>query len=267
MPRANRHHIPGQVWHITHRCHQREFLFKFAKDRKRWLQWLFEAKKRYGLTILNYIVTSNHVHLLAVDDESDAISKSLQLIAGRTAQEFNQRKNRKGAYWEDRYHATAIESGEHLLRCLVYIDMNMVRAGVVSHPSEWAHSGYHEIQSPPLRYTLIDRGRLIELSGAASDEQLKSLHHEWVEATVLENKRNRQPAWSEAVAIGSGVFVEQMKQKMGYAALGRKSIHADDVYMLREPESAYSTHFGAEKAGLSLENTVYFNINVGESIC
>lgn len=33
----------------------------------------------------------------------------MQLIAGRTAQEYNQRKNRQGAFWEERYHATAIE--------------------------------------------------------------------------------------------------------------------------------------------------------------
>ena len=63
-------------------------------------------------------------------------------------QEFNQRKNRKGAFWEDRYHATAIESGEHLLTCLVYIDLNMVRAGVVHRPSEWPFCGYNEIQKP-----------------------------------------------------------------------------------------------------------------------
>jgi putative transposase len=41
------------------------------------------------------------------------------------------KKHRKGAFWEDRYHATAIESGEHLLRCLVYIDLDMVRVGRV----------------------------------------------------------------------------------------------------------------------------------------
>ena len=54
MARANRHHLPGYVWHITHRCHKKEFLLKFGRDRSRWLHWLFEAKKRYGLTILNY---------------------------------------------------------------------------------------------------------------------------------------------------------------------------------------------------------------------
>ncbi|MEW6379328.1 MAG: transposase, partial [bacterium] len=67
MPRANRHYLPGYIWHITHRCHEREFLLKFAHDRQSWLKWLFESKKRYGVQILNYIVTSNHIHLLVMD--------------------------------------------------------------------------------------------------------------------------------------------------------------------------------------------------------
>jgi len=92
MTRAKRHYIPGQIWHITHRCHKREFLLKFSKDRRRWLQWLFEAKRRYGLTILNYIVTSNHIHLLVADDKGrGVIPDSIKLIAGRSGQEFNQR--------------------------------------------------------------------------------------------------------------------------------------------------------------------------------
>ena len=141
MPRANRHFLPGHVWHITHRCHQKQFLLKFPRDRRRYVHWVFEAKKRFGFCILNYMVTSNHVHLLVKDTGGDAIPQSMQLIAGRTAQEFNQRKNRHGAFWEDRYHATAIQADEHLHRCLVYIDLNMVRAGVVKHPGKWAHSG------------------------------------------------------------------------------------------------------------------------------
>ena len=67
--------------------------------------------------ILNYAVTSNHIHLLVVGGKKrDVIPNSIKLIAGRTGQEFNQRKNRKGAFWQDRYHATAIERGDHLLR-------------------------------------------------------------------------------------------------------------------------------------------------------
>ena len=67
MARANRHYIPGYVWHITHRCHKREFLLKFVRDRRRWLHWLYEAKRRFGTCVLNYAVTSNHIHLLVRD--------------------------------------------------------------------------------------------------------------------------------------------------------------------------------------------------------
>jgi len=57
----------------------------------------------------------------------------MQMMAGQTGQEYNRRKIRQGAYWEDRYHATAIESGMHLIKCILYIDLNMVRTGVVRH--------------------------------------------------------------------------------------------------------------------------------------
>jgi len=52
MARAHRHFIPGQVWHLTHHCHRREFLLRFARGRERWLQWLHQARKRYRRTAL-----------------------------------------------------------------------------------------------------------------------------------------------------------------------------------------------------------------------
>ncbi len=73
------------------------------------------------------MVTSNHIHLLVKEDESGAIWRSMQLIAGRLGQDYNVRKGRKGAYWEDRYHATAVDGGEYFQRCMMYIDLNMVR--------------------------------------------------------------------------------------------------------------------------------------------
>lgn len=67
MARAKRHYLPGYVWHITHRCHKKEFLLKLERDRVRCLHWLFEARKRYKLCILDYMATSNHIHLLVMD--------------------------------------------------------------------------------------------------------------------------------------------------------------------------------------------------------
>ena len=62
MPRANRHFLPDHIWHIPHRCHKKDYLLTFAKDRDCWIRWLYEARKRYGLCVLNYMATSNHIH-------------------------------------------------------------------------------------------------------------------------------------------------------------------------------------------------------------
>ena len=112
MPRANRHFLPGYVWHLTPRCHHKACLLKCVRDRSRYLRCLFEAKTRCDLSVLTYMVTSHHVHLLVKDTGGHVIAQSMQLIAWRTAQEYKQSKGRGEAFREDRYHATAIEADD-----------------------------------------------------------------------------------------------------------------------------------------------------------
>lgn len=258
MPRANRHFVSGHLWHITHRCHKKSFLLRFARDRRAYLAWLFEAKKRFGLCVLNYVVTSNHSHLLVQNTSEGAIAQSMQLVAGRTGQEYNQRKGRQGAYWEDRYHATAVEGEEYLRRCLVYIDLNMVRAGVVKHPAEWAHGGYREIQHPRERYTLIDLAGLSVLCGFEKVSEFQRAHREWVaEALAMEAVR-RDERWSEAVAVGSQAFVERVKRELGIHARHREVDEANGTCALREPGNAYTGVFGTENSVLRPKNTVFW---------
>jgi len=220
---------------------------------------VYEAKKRYGLCVLNYIATSNHIHLLVFDDGKQSIPKSMQLIASRTAQQFNQRKMRKGAYWEDRYHATAIQTGEHLRRCLIYIDLNMVRAGVVKHPSQWQASGYREIQFPPIRKRIIDIEQLANLCELNSTAELSSIYCNWVETALNENRLAREAHWSEAVAVGSKAFIEQTRLRLGILANGRSCLSTNDYYQLKEQAGEYHRHFGAENMLLIQENGYYWD--------
>jgi len=236
MARAKRHYIPGYVWHITHRCHKREFLLKFPRDRRRWIEWLFQAKKRYrGLSVLNYMVTSNHVHLLAFDTGGhNVIPDTIKLVAGRTGQEYNVRKNRKGAFWEDRYHATAVEKNRYLRQCITYIDLNMVRAGVVEHPEQWEFCGYNEIQNPKKRKGIIDFDRLIGLLGFDNYDDLKNAHYKWVDSAISTGNYGKESKWTQSITVGSKTFIEKMKNALGHKVKGRKIISADDTFELRE---------------------------------
>ncbi len=259
MPRASRYYLPGYVWHITHRCHKGEFLLKFSRNRRRLLQWLFEAKKRFGISILNYTVTSNHIHLVLKDcKKRNMIPATIQLVAGRTGQEYNKRKNRKGAFWEDRYHATAVEADFHLMQCMIYIDLNMVRAGVVSHPSEWPFCGYNEIQNPRQRYSLIDYASLIEIFGFQSMDEFKKAYREWVEE-ALKKDGQREPRWSESIAIGGEAFVREAKEKLGGKSLWREIIGADGSFELRECAAVYKPNLGMENAHLRSKNAFYWD--------
>ena len=248
------------MWHFTHRCHKKEFLLKFARDRRRWHRWLFEAKKRFGLRVLNYVVTSNHVHLLVIDSEPEVIPKSLQLIAGRTGQEFNFRKERKGAFWEDRYHATAVEANDHLIRCLIYIDLNMVRAGVVKHPKEWEMSGYNEVQNPPDRYGVIDRQALQQLCGFTDYAKFAAQHSQWVHAAISGGSIQREPCWTESIAVGSQNFLEETKARLGIRAKGRRiQGYPEDLCVLREESVPYIAGFAPQNEALSAENAFFWD--------
>jgi len=263
MARAKRHFIPGYIWHITHRCHKREFLLKFARDRRRWLYWLYQARKRYGLTILNYTVTSNHIHLLVADDrDRGVIPKSIKLVAGRTGQEYNQRKNRKGAFWEDRYHATAVEEGEHLLRCLVYIDLNMIRAGVVNHPSMWPFCGYNEIQSPRKKNVLINYEKLRKLVGIEYYDSMRVHYKGWIEEYLGSQEIGRDDRWSSSIAVGSKGFVEKLKSVLIGLVSGRKVKEAGEGYQLREPSVPYKVNFDAKNDDIGPENRHFWDIIV-----
>jgi putative transposase len=185
----------------------------------------------------------------------------LVIIAGRTRQEYNQRKSRNGAFWEDRYHATAVEAGPHLIQCMVYIDLNMVRAGVVTHPCECPFSGYNEIQNPRERYALIDHEGLMDLLGIGRMEELKESYKGWVEESLAMQDRGRQPRWTESIAVGSEGFVEHTKAALGIKAMGREVIGEEGVYELREPQIPYGLNFTDENGGLRPQNRYSWDIS------
>ncbi|MEW5980278.1 MAG: transposase, partial [Acidobacteriota bacterium] len=239
---------------------QRQFLLKFARDRQAWMAWLFEARKRFGLCVLDYMVTCNHIHLLVYDRQGrDVIPDSVQLVAGRSGQEYNQRKKRRGAYWEDRYHATAVETGEHLRQCLLYIDLNMVRAGAVAHPEQWPECGYVEIQHPKARWRMIDEDQLMELVGVNGRGALQQLCREQVEAALERGLEGRQSQWTESIAVGTPQYLAALERQLGVRAKGRAMQPVEGGYQLRETERVYQRLLSGEKAAPSLQNTFFWN--------
>lgn len=251
MPRASRYIVPGQTYHITQRCHNREFLLKFAKDRNRYREMLRERLETHAIDLFNYCITSNHVHLLLRDRASDDASRIpafMNSLAGDFAQYYNLRKQRSGSFWGDRYHATMVDSGAYLFRCLKYIDLNMFRAGVVSHPMDWAWTGYQELVGVRHRYCLIHRERLLELLRQTDTGAFVTNYQVVIQEAIAANDLTRDAIWTETIAVGSKAFVQQLaphirnREEVVPTAIDRESntMRAQSkLWVIREPEPAY----------------------------
>jgi len=191
--------------------------------------------------VLGYSVTCNHIHLLAQDPGGhNVIARGMQLLQGSMAQEFNKRNGRINAFWGDRYHATAVEPGPHLLRCLAYIDLNMVRAGVVAQPGDWRECGYHELHDYRVRDGIVDKPRLAALLKCPDQDSLAELHEQAIAGGLQQDALRRDERWSESLAIGSESFVNAFAVALGDRLGDRTVSDAGDqgAWVVREPSPA-----------------------------
>ncbi len=214
MPRANRYILPGHIYHLTHRCHDRHFLLRFVKDRDQYRRRLREAVLDSEASLLTYTITSNHVHLLVYAEQVDAPARLIQQAAGEMARDYNRRKGRSGAFWEGRYHATMVGSGEYLSECLKYIELNMVRCGVVRHPGQWAWSGYGELMGWRKRNRLLDVDKLLWLVRCGSLVEFRQHFNAALEQALVNDELERQAKWTEAIAVGERAFVEAIEAQI-----------------------------------------------------
>ena len=209
MGRRKRNQPRPACYHLTHRCHGRDFLLKFRKDRHKYLLRLHEMARRCPVDVLTYMITCNHIHLLLWSECSRNVSRAMHFLQGTVAGDYNRRKSREGAFWRGRYHPTLVESGSHLSRCLFYIDLNMIRAGACNHAAEWLGGACKEILGGRHRYRIINRERLkwcLGLDGLSEDR-----FADWYNLTMTDQIRRgylvRKPFWSEALAVGSKEWI------------------------------------------------------------
>jgi putative transposase len=210
MPRTARILLPGHVYHVTHRCHNGSFFLRFDTVRIEYRRRLWQAVRRFKILVLNYCLTSNHTHLLLKVRRATSISIFMRRLEGEFASGYNRRKNRCGAFWSERYHATLIEDGSHFWNCMKYIDLNMVRAGVVCHPRDWPWCGYQEIVGLRRRYRILDLGELSRAMGVEDLEAFARWYDAELDQTLSTTKLSREPLWSESIAVGSEDFVRRV---------------------------------------------------------
>lgn len=223
----------GHVWHITQRCYKNQFLLGEEPERRRWLYWLYQAKRQFKLSVLNYVVTSNHVHLLVHDDGSEHHKRAMNMINARTQSEFNRRHGRREPFWAPTFQATAIQTDAHLARCVTYMDLNMVRAGEVEHPKQWRCGGYYESINPPARGARLDSMKLRRLLQFDTQEALQQARDRWIVEKASAPAKARETYWSDSIAVGDLAFALHMKRALAFTHPGRRAQRERGCFAVR----------------------------------
>lgn len=245
MPRGRRFILPGQTYHVTHRCHQREFLLKFKQDRNVYREMMRERLTNHRISLFTYTLTSNHVHLLLRPNPAaalESLSRFMQSLEGDFAQYYNRRKGRKNAFWGDRYHATMIESGSHLWRCLVYIDMNMVRARQADHPDDWEWTGYRELMGLRERYRVLDIKQLLGHLGQIPLTIFRERYARSIQEALQRRTLEREAKWTESLAVGSETYVKEVGKQIAHRfhlQYAEDKVEAGS-WLVRETRAAYA---------------------------
>jgi putative transposase len=142
-----------------------------------------------------------------------------------------------------------IDSGAYLWACLQYIDLNMVRAGVVRHPDEWPWTGWQETMRLRKRYCLINQKKLIAWTGHADLEQFRRHYAQDITNRIQYRILQRESQWTEAVAVGTEAFIQSVTERLPDRRrwqIEETTIGRSAGSVLREPTPAYM-RFSAPK--------------------
>ena len=115
-------------------------------DRLHFLTLIAREVRREGWHCQAFCLMPNHYHLI-LETTVQSLSRGLHRLNGDLAMSFNERYERWGHLFGDRFAAFVIRDDEHLQSAIEYVLNNPVRAGLCEHAEDWRWSGPHRLSS------------------------------------------------------------------------------------------------------------------------
>jgi len=210
MPRQPRYFLPGIPQHVITRGVDRQATFFENDDYALYKDALKRNADRYGCSIHAYVLMTNHVHLLLTPDSERSIPITMQGMGRDYVQRINERYGRTGTLWQGRYKACLVQDDLYLLHCQRYIELNPVRAGMVSDPADYPHSSYRRNALGSHDPVISPHTSYIELSDTDSvrRQHYRGLFESGLNRELIDEIRKTTNACR---VLGNPTFTEQIE--------------------------------------------------------
>jgi putative transposase len=156
---------------------------------------------------------TNPVHLLITPHLEQSLSKAMQMPGGYYGQYYNYCQQRTGTLWEGCYKATLLDAEAYLLTCMRYLELNPVRAGRVSDPSDYPWSSYHHNalgQPSDWRVTHGQYRQLGHSDATCQSAYRKLFDHRIPDSSLTEIRETTHKAW----VLGNDRFKQRLQQQV-----------------------------------------------------
>ena len=205
MPKFARLVVPGYPHHVTQRGIRRQQTFFSDADYGAYLELVRKCKVIAAVDILAYCLMPNHVHIIAVPENSRSLARLFGPVHHRYAQRVNAINDWRGHLWQQRFYSVVMDENQ-TLAAMKYVEMNPVRAGLCKRADEWPWSSVHAnlgerddeiVDESEVRQVIADWSEF--LTGEGDSEFVNSLRAQT----------------STGRPTGDDDFVESLEQKTG----------------------------------------------------
>lgn len=209
MPRPLRPIDEGLIYHVINRGNNRQPVFHKQADFEAFLVTLAELKERKHFRLYGYCLLNNHFHLLLQPAET-SISRIMQSLLVSHTHRYHKHHRSGGHVWQGRFKSPVIQSDEHLLNVLRYIEANPLRAKVVRRADEYRWSSFraHGLGEPDALVDSLKPYEALSPQPAVRRRKWSQRVHQPLEEVTLEAIRRSNdtglpygdPAWVARLA-------------------------------------------------------------------
>jgi putative transposase len=168
-------------YHVLNRGNGRKTVFHKDGDYGAFLKLMKQASERIPMRLLSYCLLPNHFHLVLWPENDGDLSKWMQWLTTAHVRRYHRHYDSSGHVWQGRFKSFPIQSDNHLLTVMRYVERNPVRA--VSIPVRKAQNWmWSSIGTPP-------NGTLIPIVAAGPVPRRKDWL-DWVNRPLNETERD-----------------------------------------------------------------------------
>ncbi len=214
MPRRPRLEMTGLPHHVVQRGVDRQAVFFDRECYLAYLHLLHAHASRLEITIHSWCLMTNHVHLLLTPHAAGGLSRLMQNLNRQYVQQINRRFGRTGHLWAGRFKASIVSRERYLLSCMRYIELNPVRAGMVTYPAAYPWSSWHANVGERRSTLVVPHEAYLALGATdeARQQTYRALVMEPEEEHVLTHLRT---ATQQNAAFGSVRFAREIGLMLG----------------------------------------------------